>query len=139
MFKNWFISPVSGAPGGIAIIRTAVAIILCIHGVHGVMSLKNMAGFGHYLSSEGFPFGAVLAWLVVTVQIGGSVALILRRLVVPACFGHIIVLVTGIVLIHASDGWFVVGPGQDGMEYSVTLIACLVTVLWAHWPRPQKA
>jgi len=64
--------------------------------------------------------------------------LIFRRLVVPACIIHMVILCTGIILIHAPEGWFVVGPGRGGVEYSVILVVCLFAVLWAHWPQAQK-
>ena len=31
-------------------------------------------------------------------------------------------------------GWFVVGAGRNGMEYSVLLIACLLANAWRWWP-----
>ena len=37
----------------------------------------------------------------------------------------------GIVLVHAPSGWFVVGGGRNGMEYSVLLIAVLLAQAWA--------
>ena len=38
----------------------------------------------------------------------------------------------GIWLVHASAGWFVVGLGRNGAEYSVLIIACLLAHAWAH-------
>ena len=37
-----------------------------------------------------------------------------------------------IVLVHAPAGWFVVGLGRNGAEYSVLLIACLLCVGLQH-------
>ena len=34
----------------------------------------------------------------------------------------------GVVLIHAAEGWFVVGAGRNGMEYSLLLIGSLALV-----------
>jgi putative oxidoreductase len=31
-------------------------------------------------------------------------------------------------MVHAPEGWFVVGLGRNGAEYSVLLIACLMCV-----------
>ncbi len=135
MKRNWFNAPQSGSVRGIDIVRIAVAIILSVHGFHGVAHPNDVVGFGGYLSSIGLPFGVALAWLIMIIQILCSVALIVGRLGVPACIGHMVVLGAGIGLIHASNGWFVVGPGHDGVEYSITLVACLFAVLWAYWPR----
>ena len=46
-----------------------------------------------------------------------------------------LVYLAGIVLVHAPAGWFVVGLGRNGMEYSVLLIACLLLVGWQALPR----
>ena len=43
------------------------------------------------------------------------------------------------VLVHLPAGWFVVGLGRNGMEYSVLLIACLLLVGWQHRRRPAPA
>lgn len=137
MKSNWFNPPLSRAGDGISIVRVVVAVILLIHGAHG-FTPGTITGFGGYLGSIGFPFGVALAWVIILVQITSSLALIIHRLVVPACIAHIIILGVGIGLIHASKGWFVVGPGKNGMEYSITLISCLFAVLWAYWPHVKK-
>ena len=41
-------------------------------------------------------------------------------------------LAFGIELVHAPDGWFVVGGGRNGMEFSVLLIAVFAAVAWSH-------
>ena len=38
-------------------------------------------------------------------------------------------------MVHMPAGWFVVGLGRNGMEYSVLLIACLAMLAYVHWPR----
>jgi putative oxidoreductase len=138
MNRNWFSAPASNSAGGLDIVRISVALILIVHGTHGLLNPKATTGFGEYLGSIGFPFGVGLAWSIMVIQIACSIALIFRRLVVPACIGHITILGMGVALIHAPSGWFVVGPGKNGMEYSITLIACLFGVLWAYWPRQQS-
>lgn len=40
-------------------------------------------------------------------------------------------LMMGIVLVHAREGWFVVGGGRNGVEYSVALIGLLLAQAWA--------
>ena len=118
--------------------KTAKAIILLVilqFSIAGLVNPTATKGFGQYLGSIGFPFGVALAFSIMAFQIACSIAMIFGRLVVFACIGHIIILAVGIYLVHAPQGWFVVGPGTGGMEYSVTLITCLFAVLWAYWPR----
>lgn len=40
----------------------------------------------------------------------------------------VIQMLFGIYLVHLKHGWFVVGHGFNGMEYSVTLIAALFAI-----------
>jgi putative oxidoreductase len=34
----------------------------------------------------------------------------------------------GIIMVHAREGWFVVGAGRNGVEFNVLLIAAFLTV-----------
>ena len=83
---------------------------------------------------QGFPTEDGLAWLVMFVQIGCSLALVARRFVIPTCMGHICVLGMGIWLVHAPR-WRAVGlpdgDHQPGADFSVLMIACLLAVLQA--------
>jgi putative oxidoreductase len=45
--------------------------------------------------------------------------------------GFIIVLLIGIVLIHAELGWFVGEHGSGGVEYSIVLLASLLVIAGA--------
>ena len=44
----------------------------------------------------------------------------------------------GIAMVHAREGWWVVGAGRNGAEYSVLLIACLLCVGLQH-AGPRRA
>ena len=132
---KWFKAKQTHPTIAVNIVCISVAIILAVHGLHGALSSDSMTKFGEYLTSLGFPFGFFLVWAIVIIQIACSVALIFRRLVVPACFGHMVILIAGIILIHFKNGWFTVGPGRGGMEFSLLLLACLCAVLYAYWPR----
>ncbi len=44
----------------------------------------------------------------------------------------------GIAMVHAKEGWFVVGGGRNGAEYSVLLIGIMLAVAWAQ-PRGAAA
>lgn len=138
MKRNWFMSPASHPGRSLDMVRVAVAIILIAHPIHALMHPGDIRGFGHFLESRGFPLGAGLAWAVIFLQTGCSLALVVRRLVVPACAGHIFVLGVGVWLVHAPR-WRTVGledgDHRPGAEFSVLMIACLLGVLWAHWRR----
>ena len=96
-----------------------------------------MTPFGAWLDSLGFPFGLGIAWGVTLIEIVGTPLLALRRFVFPLCCVYVAIYLAGLVLVHWPAGWFVVGLGRNGMEYSVLLIVCLVVVAWQDAPRTR--
>jgi putative oxidoreductase len=138
MVSKWIDPSLDNPSLGIHIIRITLAIVLGIHGMHGLLNPQALSGFGQYLGSVGFPAGVALAWMICIVQVGSGILLILSRLVPIACILDIVILATGVILIHMHEGWFVVGPGKDGVEYILTLITGLVAVLLAYWPKKMR-
>ncbi len=134
MIKNWYKTTPSHAMAGIDIVRIGVALIILMHPLHGFAHPENIAGFGGYLTSLGYPFGVPLAWTVLLLQTVCSLCLIANLWVIPACLGHICVVSFGLVHFHWPNGWYVVGAGEGGMEWAVILLVCLVGVLRAYWP-----
>jgi putative oxidoreductase len=133
MPTKWVNAPSSQPGRALDIVRFATALLLMVHSVFRIVE-GDVGGFGEYLGSI-FPLGVPLAWLITLLTLAASIALLIPRLVVFACICHMVVLVTGIVMIHAKAGWFVVGGGRNGMEYSVLLFVCLFALLWSYWPR----
>ena len=115
------------------ILRVAVATVLGIHGVHRAVTGGYLL-FGQYLSSTGWPAGTFLAAAITLGEMLGATALLANRLVFWACCGHALILAGGIVMVHAPAGWFVVGAGRNGVEFSVLLLACLAAIAWPHRP-----
>jgi putative oxidoreductase len=115
-------------------LRTVLAGIMFIHGVTRI-SNGTVGGFGEFLTAQGFPLGFYLAWGITIFELVGSTALAV------GFFAYIIALIfalhlaTGIYLVHAKNGWFVVGAGTGGMEYSVLLIAGFITIAISHYGR----
>ncbi len=124
---------------GLKILRIGIGIVLIIHPIHALSPSGSMNGFGEFLSSEGFPFGNILAWITIVSQLISSIALILGRSIIPSCIAQIAILSVGLWISHISEGWFVVGPGHDGMEYSVTLLVGLVAILFGYWSKRANA
>ena len=138
MNRKWFSSPPHDSGRSLAIVQSVVAFILATHPIYALIHPANISGFGHFLVSHRIPFGTGVAWTVMFLQLGCSLALAARRLIVPACIGHILILVIGIILVHAPKWRTVglpVGDHQPGAEFSVLLICCLLAILWAHWRR----
>ncbi len=116
------------------VVRVSVAVLIFIHGATRA-TFDGVDPFGVWLTSQGFPFGFAQAWGVTVYELIAPLFIVARQFVTLACLGHIFILSIGLVLVHAPNGWFVVGAGRNGVEYSVLLIACLIAVAWAHWPR----
>ena len=120
--------------GGLAFLRLATALILLVHPVSRLVN-HSVPLFGEWLGTQGFTQGTAVAYAVTITELLCGGALLVRRGVVPACAGYIAILAMGIKMVHGPEGWFVVGGGRNGMEYSVLLIACLLGVAWAHLPK----
>jgi putative oxidoreductase len=112
------------------LLRATVAALLFVHGVARV-ALGIVDDFGVFLTSQRIPFGPAVAWIVTIVELVGGVLLALGVGVRILCAWFAMVLVAGIGLVHARDGWFAVGAGRNGMEYSVLLIVCLIAIAWS--------
>ena len=112
---------------GITLLRVAVASVFIVHGLARTI-LGTVGGFGEYLSGRGLPAGTALAWLLTVVEIVGGVALAAGLAVRPLALWFAVQIAVGIAMIHAKAGWFVVGHGRNGAEYSVLIIACLAAV-----------
>ena len=111
----------------LTILRIGTALIFVIHGVARA-SLGIVDDFGVALNSWGFPVGLALAWTITVVEIAGGAALALGYFVRPLTLRFAVQLAMGVYLIHARVGWFVVGAGRNGMEFSTLLILCLVVI-----------
>lgn len=115
------------ARAGLLVLRIAVAGLIAAHGWARWIA-GGVAPFGQWLDGIGFPLGMVLATAVTVVEIVGTPLYAWGRLLLPLSLLYSAIYVIGIVLVHAPAGWFVVGLGRNGMEYSVLLILCLLIV-----------
>jgi putative oxidoreductase len=118
---------IGSARAGYLLMRLTVAALLFVHGATRLYK-HDVGGFGHFLASQHVPFAQIVAWLLSLVEVAGTVALAAGFAVIPLCLWFAAELVVGIVLVHAHAGWFVVGGGTGGMEYSVLLIAALLSI-----------
>lgn len=108
-------------------LRLVLAGLVAAHGYYRLFT-GGSVGFGEWLVSQGIPFGAALAWAVTLSEVIGSVLLAVGRLVFPVTLLLSAIYVAGILMVHAPNGWFVVGAGRNGVEYSVLLIVALLCV-----------
>ena len=113
---------------GVTLLRVAVAAVFVIHGIARA-TLGIVEPFGGFLAASGFPAGVALAWTLTIAEIAGGLLLALGHLVRPLAAWFGLQIVAGIALVHAREGWFVVGAGRNGVEYSVLILVCLLVVV----------
>lgn len=109
------------------LLRIAVAGIFLAHAIVRVTggTVQRFAGF---MEDKGFPFGLVIVWFITGYEIAGGILLALGKFTKVLSAGFILLLLTGIVVIHAANGWFVGEHGSGGIEYSFVLIIALMVI-----------
>lgn len=114
------------------LLRLPVAAILLMHSVPGMFN-NGINDFGNfYLNQAGFaPVGVYLAWAIKLSHVVCAICLLLNKYVKAASIITILILVTGIIMVHFKEGWFVVGAGRNGIEFNVLLIFVLLTLLFS--------
>jgi putative oxidoreductase len=114
----------------IAALRMMMGIVFLLHA--GVRIYNNMLpGFGDFLQGKGFPFGFYLAWAVTLFELVGGILMFLRFFVRIFCIGEMIILITGIVIVHSENGWSIIERSLNGIEYSLVLITILTAIFIA--------
>ena len=117
--------------GGWLILRLVLAAFIAAHG-WARLTAGGVVPFGDWLDSQGIPAGFVLASLITAIEILGTPLFALGWLVFPLSLVYSAIYLAGIFLVHLPAGWFVVGLGRNGAEYSVLLITCLLLVGTQH-------
>ena len=109
------------------VLRLTLAAVLFMHGIPSLWT-GSVNDFGNqFLNAKGFaPFGLPLAWAIKLSHVACAILLILNRYIRLVAIVTIPILVAGIIMIHAAEGWFVVGEGRNGVEFNVLLISALV-------------
>jgi len=118
---------------GFLALRLTLAGLIAAHGWARLLA-GGVVPFGEFLESGGWPLGFWIAAAITALEIAGSLMLALGRLILPLTLVYAALYAMGIALVHAKAGWFVVGLGRNGAEYSVLLIVCLLAVGLRYWP-----
>lgn len=125
------IQPVHASRQSLVAIRIGLAALLFVHGAARVFH-DGVVPFGGFLDSRGLPFGLGIAWGVTVFELVAAPLMAWGRWVAPIALVFAGIYAYGIWLVHAPAGWFVVGLGRNGMEYSVLIIICLLALAWSH-------
>lgn len=131
-------SPVFRSELGWTVMRLTLAGLIAAHGWVRFLD-GGIEPFGGWLLSQGLPMGLAIAMAVTAVEILGTPLLAMGRLVTPLTLLYSLIYLVGIAMVHAKAGWFVVGKGRNGAEFSVLLIVCLLCVGLQHAGKPSVA
>lgn len=114
---------------GLAILRVVVGLIYVMHGYPKLFG--GLDATTEMLSSLGFPVAEAFAIFLALLETVGGALLIAGLFVTPLAILFIIEMTIGIVLVHAANGFYVIGPGQGGIELNLLLIASLLALVLA--------
>lgn len=106
------------------LLRLALAGLIAAHGWARLLA-DGVRPFGAFLDGAGIPGGTAVAWAITGFEVIGTPLLAFGWRVRWLALGYAAIYAVGIVMVHAPAGWFVVGLGRNGAEYSALLIACL--------------
>lgn len=110
------------------ILRISVAAIFLAHAVVRVLLPGSIDQFAGYLNNKGLVYGKAIVWVITVFELAGGAALAIGYCKRLMAAGFIILLLAGILLIHAQRGWFTGEHGSGGCEYSFVLIIALLVV-----------
>jgi putative oxidoreductase len=99
-------------------LRLLLAGMIAAHGWARLVA-GGVVPFGGWLEAQGFPFGFAIAGSITAFEIGGTLVFAAGRCVFPLSLVYSAIYLVGIVMVHMPAGWFVVGLGRNGAEYSV--------------------
>jgi len=120
------------------LLRIITGIIIASHGWHRLLT-GGYEPFGGWLTSQGLPFGLGLASGITFFEIIGSLFLVAGKKLPYICTIFILIYLSGLILVHLPHGWFVVGSGSNGIEYSVLLIASLFCIGYPEIKKPVRS
>jgi putative oxidoreductase len=119
--------PFINAKQSLTLLRVSTAFIFLAHAIVRVFN-GTITQFAEFLNGKGFAFSIGIVWAITAFEIIGSLLLTFGYFTKWLSAAFILMLIIGIVLIHASLGWFVGEHGTGGSEYSFILIIALIVI-----------
>lgn len=112
---------------GLLILRAVVGVIFVAHGWPKLMN--GASGTAQFFGQVGIPLPGLSAWIVTLLEVLGGLALVAGAFVAVVSALLVVHMTLGILLVHLPNGFYVVGPGQGGVEFNLLLIASLLTLI----------
>lgn len=114
-------------PHALIILRIIIGIIMMAHGLQRLY-YGTVGEFGVWLNSKGFIVGTGIAWLITLYEFVAGLVLAIGYFKKWISLSWMIVIISGIIMVHLQHGWYVVGPSTGGVEYSFLILACLIVL-----------
>lgn len=111
----------------VLLFRVALGLLLAAHGAMRIAA-GTVGNFGDFLNDRGFLVGLAIAWFLTIFEIVGGLIMAAGYFVKWIAAVFMIEIAMGIILVHAQNGWFVVGHQAGGVEYSVLILFSLLLV-----------
>jgi len=113
----------------IIVLRISLAVIFLIHAIVRIATRGSIDDFAKSTFNKiWFITPKMIVWGITSFEIIGGIMLICDIFVRWVSTGFIILLLMGIIIIHAQLGWFVGEFGTGGCEYSFILIMAFIVV-----------
>ena len=112
---------------GLAILRIVLGVIFIAHGWPKIGNIEGTVGF---LESLSVPLPVVMAWLLAGLEFGGGLLLIAGFLVTPVSVLLTVQMLAGIILVHASNGFYVIDRGTGGIEFNLIVAASAMMLVF---------
>ena len=113
---------------GLTILRVVLGVIFIAHGLPKLTG--GIEGTVQFLGAVGIPAPIVAAWFIALLETLGGLMLLVGFFVTPVSLLLVIEMMTGIVLVHAPNGFYVIGPGAGGVEFNLLLVASLLVMMF---------
>lgn len=113
---------------GLTILRVVLGVIWIAHGVPKLTG--GIEGTEALFAQLGVPAPLLAAWFVALLESLGGLLLLIGWLVTPVALLLSVEMLVGIIILHAPNGFYVIGSGHDGIEFSLLLIASMLALIF---------
>lgn len=113
---------------GLTILRVVLGVIFIAHGLPKLTG--GIEGTAEFFGMLGIPAPLVAAWFIALLETLGGLMLLIGFVVTPVSLLLVAHMLAGIILFHAPNGFYVIGPGHDGVEFNLVLIAALLAMVF---------
>lgn len=121
------------------LLRFGLAVVMFMHSVPSIVTGDVLTFGSEFLANKGFGvLGVPLAICIKVIHLVSIYALLANKCLKLLAILNIIILISGIIMIHGQEGWYVVGGGRNGVEFSFILIFIFLSFLFPDGIRKKE-